>query len=56
MSEKAQMSPPDDASATTFYERSGPASNPQIAMPETKPAKNASAEHTGITSQRQAHG
>ena len=28
MSEKAQMSPPDDASATTFYERSGPRLEP----------------------------
>ena len=54
MSEKAQMSPPEDASATTFEKGSLPTSDLQIAMPETKPPKPASAEQTGTTSQKQA--
>ena len=57
MSEKAQMSTPEDASATTFgrsEKGSLPTSDLQIAMPETKPPKPTSAEQTGTTSQKQA--
>ena len=54
MSEKGQMSTTENASAVTLDERSLPTSNLQIAMPETKPPKPASAEQTGTTSQTQA--
>ena len=54
MSEKAQMSTPEDASATTLEKRSLPISDLKIPMPETKPPKPASAEQTGTTSQKQA--
>lgn len=57
MAEKGQMSTPEDASAITFGRRekgSLPTSDLQIAMPETKPPKPASAEQTGTTSQKQA--
>ena len=57
MSEKGQMSTTEDASATAFgrsEKGSLPASDLQIAMPETKPPKLTSAEQTGTTSQKQA--
>lgn len=54
MSEKAQMSTPEDASATTLEKGSLPTSDLRIAMPETKPPKPTSVEQTGTASQKQA--
>ena len=57
MSEKGHTSTRADSSATAFgrgEKGSLPASDLQIAMPETKPPKPTSAEQTGTTSQKQA--
>ena len=54
MSEKAQVSTTEDASAPTLEKRSLPISDLKIPMPETKPPKATSAEQTGITPQKQA--
>ena len=56
MSEKAQMSAPEDANATSLEKRSLPVSALKIPMPETKLPKATSAEQTGTTPQKQADG